>query len=70
MSFDPARTDAARLVDVVRKVGYDASVATATTRAADEADEARADHDFRSLRLKAVVSGAAGHRRDGDLRFR
>ena len=59
VSFDPARTDAARLVDVVRKVGYDASVATATTRGADEADEARADHDFRSLRLKAVVSGAA-----------
>jgi Cu+-exporting ATPase len=64
--FDPAVTTPAQLVDVIRDTGYgaelpDTSRAQAAQAAADdEAQERAHDHEFRALRLRAIVSSAIG----------
>jgi Cu+-exporting ATPase len=62
VTFDPAQTGGAQLVDVIRDTGYDATLPAAGDRAAEDQDanERAQDEEFRDLRLKALVSGAAG----------
>jgi P-type Cu+ transporter len=60
--FDPARVRPEDLVAAIRKTGYDAHLETAAVDVVAE-QEARDRTDaveYRSLRLKAIVSGAAG----------
>src|SRR5690606_30420874 len=61
VAFDAAETTAERLVEVIRKVGYDAELPAPGRTAFEEQEEQdRAqDEEFRALRLKAVVGLAA-----------
>ena len=59
VAFDPAQVDAAQLVDIVRRVGYEASIVPAGSRVEETSDEVHAIREFEALRLKAIVSGAA-----------
>ncbi len=62
VTFDPATTSPAALVDVIRDAGYGASLAAPEQTALEEQD-ARDDHaatEYHTLRRKAVVSGIVG----------
>ena len=62
VTFDPATTSPAALVNVIREVGYGASLAAPEQTALEE-QEARDDHAltaYHTLRRKAVVSGIVG----------
>jgi Cu+-exporting ATPase len=59
VAFDPAQVDPAQIVDVVRNVGYEASVVPAGGVVEETTDEARTIREFERLRLKAIISGAA-----------
>ena len=62
VTFDPATTSPAALVDVIREAGYGASLAAPEQTALEEQD-ARDDHaatEYHTLRRKAVVSGIVG----------
>jgi Cu+-exporting ATPase len=60
--FDPAVVTPDRLVDAIRRTGYDAHLPLAGATAADEqqARDEETTREFRDLRLKAIVSAAAG----------
>ncbi len=62
VTFDPATTSPATLVNVIREAGYGASLAAPEQTALEEQD-ARDDHAataYHTLRRKAVVSGIVG----------
>jgi Cu+-exporting ATPase len=62
VTFDPGATSPAALVEVIREKGYGAELPRPERTAFDE-QEARdraQEEEFRSLRLRALVSGAAG----------
>ncbi len=62
VTFDPATTSPAALVNVIREAGYGASLAAPEQTALEEQD-ARDDHAataYHTLRRKAVVSGIVG----------
>ena len=62
VTFDPATTSPAALVNVIRDAGYGASLAAPEQTALEEQD-ARDDHAltaYHTLRRKAVVSGIVG----------
>ena len=62
VTFDPATTSPAALVNVIREAGYGASLAAPEQTALEEQD-ARDDHaatEYHTLRRKAVVSGIVG----------
>ena len=62
VTYDPAATSPARLVEAIRATGYGAELA-APDQTAFEEQEARdraQEEEFRVLRAKAVVSGIAG----------
>ena len=60
--FDPSVVTPERLVDAIRQTGYDAHLPLAGATAADEqqARDEETTREFRDLRLKAIVSAAAG----------
>ena len=62
VTFDPAVTSPESLVSVIVDTGYGATLPRADTNPIAEQDErdAEADREFRSLRAKAIVSGAIG----------
>jgi P-type Cu+ transporter len=62
VEFDPTATSPAQLVDVIRETGYEADVPDAAAQqvGGDEALDREHDVEFRSLRLKAIVSVAIG----------
>jgi Cu+-exporting ATPase len=62
VEYDPAVTDAAALVQVIRDTGYGAELPSADVSALEEQakrDSAR-EREFLQLRLKAIVSAIAG----------
>jgi len=64
VQFDPALTTPAQLVDVIRDTGYGAELpdtSRAQAQGADEEAQERAhEQEFRSLRLRAIVSSLIG----------
>jgi Cu+-exporting ATPase len=65
VQFDPARMTPAQLVEVIRDTGYGAELPApaaglAQGAAADEAQDRAHEEEFRSLRLRAIVSSAIG----------
>src|SRR6185436_10172258 len=65
VTYDPAATGPEALVGAIRETGYDAEVPAPadTGRTAFEEQEARdraQEEEFRELRFKALLSGAAG----------
>ena len=62
VAYDPAAVTAERLVEVVRDTGYGAELPREERSAFEEqeARDAAQAEEFRELRRKAIVSGAAG----------
>jgi Cu+-exporting ATPase len=62
VTFDPAATSPAALVDAIRDTGYGAELPRPerTAFVEQEARDRAQDEEFRALRGKALVSGAAG----------
>jgi P-type Cu+ transporter len=62
VTFDPATTSPEALVEVIRDVGYGASMAVPDQSALAEQDarDDRAAVEYRALRRKAIVSGLVG----------
>ncbi|WP_411281009.1 heavy metal translocating P-type ATPase [Gemmatimonas sp.] len=62
ITFDPATTSPEALVDVIRDVGYGASLAAPDQSALEEQESRDGDAatEYRSLRRKAIVSGIVG----------
>ena len=62
VTYDPTALAPERLVDVIRRTGYDAELPADDRTAFDEeaARDGAQDHEFRSLRRKAVVSAVIG----------
>ncbi len=62
VTFDPAVTRPESLVEAIRETGYDAELPSAerTSFEEQEARDKAQEEEFRELRTKALVSGAAG----------
>ncbi|MHB1225405.1 MAG: heavy metal translocating P-type ATPase, partial [Gemmatimonadaceae bacterium] len=62
VDYDPAATSPEALVEAIRRTGYDASLPRPQETAFEEqaARDRAQDAEFRELRLKALLSGAAG----------
>lgn len=62
VSFDPAQVSVDALLEVVRRAGYEASVPEAAQSAieAQTEREIEQEREYRDLRTRALISGAAG----------
>jgi len=62
VTYDPARVQPEALVEAIRETGYEAALPRAeqTAFAEQEARDRSQEEEFRSLRRRAVASGAAG----------
>jgi cation transport ATPase len=61
ITYDPAATSPAALVDAIKRTGYEAELPTPDRSAFDEqtAQNAAHDHEYGQLRRKAVLTGLA-----------